>query len=1249
MVPAKSSKRNVDALPNARPSTPQERHSKSMESSRWASPKVQAPTHPNSSTRAQDVVSPTSARNINFSRPMSPQMISPPPSNRNSVQSPQPAASLGLTPEQYRRLEERREAARLQEDDWIERERARNEAQRLAKESAQAKAARPQSSSGPSTPQNATLIGQPLPKQRQAGVSPARNTRPASMPIGMTPPVPSKRITSAPSDQSRIETKERSSTQQRQPRMVSASAADAIPSPSDEQIRAFQTRAASLLARPLTDNYTAPSKPVTKSATTNNLTTSDQGKQHNRSVSSPVSASQQPKLNVGRGRAPSESPARSAHFSATPLLPVEKHNPPPRSVSPVKSAMKGSSPRGPSPAQIRDGSALSDAGSVLSDESSVPGSGRKKKSVRVSFEERPLLVGQAAEGTDSPINTILSPQYKTKASIDEQDFKMSPRPNLPSFGSVRGRDRMLGEDSLGETSRATPIVTTTPSLNDTVAALRDDDSNDGDEEPAANVVDGEAQLTAAPQIAILPATPNIEDGNKLTADSPSQTSAAQDVEGALSAEDAQSAAESHPKPIVEEESSVPVVPGVFSEPVLTTVAGDSDTDEGEEEAFSDTVEDQSELEDSGGYASLAAILESPATEAREADFGFRALDQTTEASKTEPIAKSPAATTLITSETKSVPVANASGEDWDSARAYWSSLSESQRRALETNHGPDAGPRGNVATTTSPRNNSRTQPNGSVRTSAQPAKSALKKPRGTPAAKETEATHFRSSMRHSGSMMSSMRGAPERSLSERNQQSKPSQPSQPSQPQASAEAIALAQATAQAMETERKATRAAAKEDAQRGRSSQNDKDFHYSMARSLRDSRNGAPARQISPDESTPSRKPMRGSVRGSIDSTAENKSGGFLGLGKSKQKQTKPKKAPSGGARRFASRFADSSDEDSDGGRAGRLGFRSRFADSDDSDDEAHVRPMKIQLAPVRGIPRKQGQEEGDSTELDDSDAGSPTKNEAALPRSSRDRPGTPPTSAVLSFGKSPHPAGIETSKHAPTSTESDARRPPTSPKAEHANGNPTEGKVLAAGTLRDARSAQDKDKRHSILGLGRKSKASEPQEQASLAESKWANTPSSAGSRPQTPSKGFAKTLRDNKGDKDKEKRGSVLRRFSIGSRDSSAPTTPTGGKAGKEDFPFPPPPIPDKYKSSASPEGQRPSTSDGLTPVKATVDEGVLRSTRPGLDRGDSAVTAPDPGQSTGSRRNRLQKDPIVSRKTGKAKKFQGLRRAFGLND
>ena len=205
-------------------------------------------------------------------------------------------------------------------------------------------------------------------------------------------------------------------------------------------------------------------------------------RQHNRSASQQA-ALQGPKrtsLDVpGPARPQSLSPARAAHFSSQPEYETPggtKHQPPARSVSPAKSALKHSPSRGQSPIGIIVGgqnrwqglapSETSDTASNISDDGlrTVP---KKKKSARVSFDDDSVAVGRAASPPMSPDSpAILSPQNKPKSrswfdlvreknqesmlSDSDQESVIKPTPALPSFGSIRGRNDEVAFDSAEE-------------------------------------------------------------------------------------------------------------------------------------------------------------------------------------------------------------------------------------------------------------------------------------------------------------------------------------------------------------------------------------------------------------------------------------------------------------------------------------------------------------------------------------------------------------------------------------------------------------------------------------------------------------------------------------------------------------------------------------------------------------------------------------------------------------------------------
>lgn len=161
----------------------------------------------------------------------------------------------------------------------------------------------------------------------------------------------------------------------------------------------------------------------------------------------------------------SSSPGRSARFAKWLSVSAsgdQVHQPPPRSVSPVKSALK--QPRGNSLSPdrhasmvgrgVHPSSEISDGTSVASDEGSR--NAAKRKPVKVSFDDEAEVVGVAASPPTSPEEFVPeSPPSKSKSRMswlglgwkkpsefvagdDDFDQVMKPRPELPSFGSVRG-------------------------------------------------------------------------------------------------------------------------------------------------------------------------------------------------------------------------------------------------------------------------------------------------------------------------------------------------------------------------------------------------------------------------------------------------------------------------------------------------------------------------------------------------------------------------------------------------------------------------------------------------------------------------------------------------------------------------------------------------------------------------------------------------------------------------------------------
>ena len=289
-----------------------------------------------------------------------------------------------------------------------------------------------------------------------------------------------------------------------------------------ERSRTLNTRAAGLLAKQPSivredreaeekeemqippqkaDGQTVHSGPVSVGTPANTSKIVSKERQHDRSASQQV-ALQGPNrasLDVpAPARPQSLSPVRAAHFSSQPeyeTLGGTKHQPPARSVSPAKSALKHSPSRGHSPIGVIGGgdsrrqgltaSEASDTASNISDDGlrSLP---KKKKAARVSFDDDSIAVGRAASppvSPDSPV--ILSPQSKSKSrswfdlvreknqesmlSDSDQDGVIKPTPALPSFGRVRGRtdeqalesaeQEKAGRNQANETLRSTSTST----------------------------------------------------------------------------------------------------------------------------------------------------------------------------------------------------------------------------------------------------------------------------------------------------------------------------------------------------------------------------------------------------------------------------------------------------------------------------------------------------------------------------------------------------------------------------------------------------------------------------------------------------------------------------------------------------------------------------------------------------------------------------------------------------------------------
>lgn len=284
---------------------------------------------------------------------------------------------------------------------------------------------------------------------------------------------------------------------------------------------------------------------------------------------------------------------------------------------------------------------------------------------------------------------------------------------------------------------------------------------------------------------------------------------------------------------------------------------------------------------------------------------------------------------------------------------------------------------------------------------------------------------------------------------------------------------------------------------------------------------------------------------------------------------KQTpQPAKAPKAVKVPFKSRFADSSDEDEDD--RPRL-FQSRFEDSDDEPMDYELPPG---LTPVRGIPRKPGEEDGDSTDLEE-----------------------------------------EVDEEMPE----DVSKPV--PQTNGTNGTVNgQGAALATGSLRDSKhatlptfgSGKNKKKR-GFFGLGKKKT---PQPEPVPAQPESVQPVSTHGDIPMPP------TQRN---------------------RDKGAPMTPID-----EDKEFAEP-APTSHKRS--PKLQRRSTPDWPLPPPPTIgtDDRPVSSDGVASRRPRFATRQPSAVSNVSAPVVDAQGHSVAYGRSGKKKKFQGLRRVFGLND
>ncbi|KAK7180351.1 hypothetical protein DPSP01_012023 [Paraphaeosphaeria sporulosa] len=917
-------------------------------------------------------------------------------------------------------------------------------------------------------------------------------------------------------------------------------------------------------------------------------------------------------------RTHSMSPPRNAHFAAVAadLSNGIKHQPPGRSVSPAKSALKASpsvSGRSRSPlvnnGRLLNHGAQSEASDALSDDG-----GKKKKKVRISFEEEPIVVGTSAYSDSQPL-------MADDDSEEDLDDVLKPTPVLPSFGSIRDTNRRSRDDPEKVTETVSSSLSNSATLmGDSTELSRDHKigavlaqdfaaksaerssgndplppevtsvegsgyySESSESEADVPVVDYQethkAESTPAPEpktltnpldtrstplevpiIAVQPASPPLPRDPETEPTFAPQPVPFQDVTkvprpfvpGGWDDDD-----NSEPEP--EAKGPEPTV-SAPSQPSITIQIPqrpvDDDSSDDNSSVYSDAYED---LDEGEGFGSIDAIMESPvvAPTSRFASTNSSPTARKTglESSKWAPTNSEDIQEGVIEEQRR------AQDADWEKSQQHWSDLHNSRKQQpksglLIDNLGTKEESRGvtqaavpikqksvepkrsdqqaaepipakpkerrvKVQPAVVPVQAAPTQP---AKAPAQPRKSALKKStptsppaeiplkktmRGTAPSSNGAEPHMRTTMRGTGGGFAG-RGS---SVPAPQRQSMPPMDTRPPRgalqkkhlPTAAAGAAARPRPqSASGLPTKPKyvappaptydsdsdASVSSFQRERQRNRASRNNNNSgQYTMRASMRSGptptmRAAPPVRSISPPRTaaSPPSSTLRKSMRPSSptpDSPSPVKSSRFSirslsPAGRFRRSSTyeaappmppapvqppptkakkpmfgkpAPSKAPAKkAAKPFKSRINDSSDEEEDLPRR----FQSRFADSSEDED--------FELPPVRGIPKRAGKDDGDSTDLEEelsdnepspapvtngnskidsvASNGSTNTQGATLAAGSLRKPGALPSidagqkkakRGFFGFGKKKNSHSAEADMHAQNAADLDIPMPPT-----------------------------------------------------------------------------------------------------------------------------------------------------------------------------------------------------------------------------
>jgi len=800
------------------------------------------------------------------------------------------------------------------------------------------------------------------------------------------------------------------------------------------------------------------------------------------------------------------SPSRLTRFSdrlSSDLAAGRKHEPLPRSVSPAKSALKHHFPPSPPSLSPVDGHfpRNRDSSVTPSESSDVSSSGisKHKKSARVSFEAPPEVVGTTAE-VEAMDETAWAagshardgrPNLSTIPSVDSIEELMTPRPQLPSFGSLRSKSRRGGADVPDSRTRlssegtvqsqrsppipheANKIASLTTTSNDATldtsvssdhaigailaqeaqkkenqvamtvpqptdlrlplppvvtsvegtGSLSDSESEpsvgDGGTSPAAEagVTHAGSAMSSAPTpprdqftvptLSVQPPTPGPEQGKlddqwlvPVPGGFPSSTDRPSHV-----ADSSTKAIPSHelsarsPADVGIAQPSPPARPSgqhvgaVAPGPALE---GLNERDSDDESIYSDAAEDLSGL-DGDGFGSIDAIVDSPV------------VDTTPVHRRTSPPPSPLANATQAGSTDTSMP------RSWDEMQARWSGIAQHSRQSSiqQASSVPTA-----PVAVSQPRQKPKKNIPAPLAIATTPAASTGLLPSDLPPPSQNQSSAYppiqtakSGASRGPTSFRPSMRSEPaaglpsgfRKSMRAENRPLQPQPPpaqlpgTQPTPPPPPQAALRKKQIPSAAGPGPSRVSTAGPKP-AQPALSTDSDSESSYKRSRRARSGdqkhtmrrtmRLAAPTSELTgrdrPSSSATGQRLMKTTMRSSMDGGVPTLRGQPEAKRSSSLFSRSRRKSPSPASPQLAlpSRFADSDDEDESRDHHHHHLFRSRFADSSDDEDDLG------KFAPVRGIPRRAGDEE--STDLEDSSDGEVSARGGPIPASNGLGPG-------------------------------------------------------------------------------------------------------------------------------------------------------------------------------------------------------------------------------------------------------------------